>query len=202
MPSDLTEGNEPEAATKGTESTTRESERPCLVAYCDVGCSHCCERSCLDALRSSDVAVALVLPELSEGTSQEPQERERNHNKGITTALPWLVVFAESVHGCERVAVPLMVALALVVLELSEGKNQKPQQRERNHNKGIATPLPWLVSVPLMVAVALVGCLNSQRERNRNEGIATPLPCRNSFPKASTVAGTVAVPPMFALVAL
>ena len=30
-------------------------------------------------------------------------------------------------------------ALALVVLELSERKNQKPQQKERNRNKGIKT---------------------------------------------------------------
>ena len=84
-----------------------------------------------------------------------------------------MVVFPESVHGCGMVAVPLMVAvvgsvmsvapidanaltlvmsidanafaLALVVLELSEGKNQQPQRRERNHNKGITTALPWWV---------------------------------------------------------
>ena len=49
--------------------------------------------------------LALVVPELTEGKSQQPQERERNHNKGIGTALPWLALFAESVHGCERVAV-------------------------------------------------------------------------------------------------
>ena len=58
------------------------------------------------------VAVALVVPELSEGTSQEPQRRERNRNKGIGTPLPWLVVIAESVHGCGTVAVAPMVAVA------------------------------------------------------------------------------------------
>ena len=35
--------------------------------------------------------------------------------------------------------VPLMLPLPWLLLELSERKNQKPQQKERNRNKGIKT---------------------------------------------------------------
>ena len=88
-------------------------------------------------------ALALVVLELSEGKNQQPQRRERNHNKGIGTALPLVGCLAES--NCESVAVPLMVAFALPLPELTEGKSQQPQRRERNHNKGITTALPWWV---------------------------------------------------------
>ena len=57
-------------------------------------------------------ALALVVLELSEGKNQQPQQRERNHNEGIGTALPLVGCLAES--NCESVAVPLMVAFALV----------------------------------------------------------------------------------------
>ena len=57
--------------------------------------------------------------------------------------------------------VPLMVAFALPLLELTEGARQQPRQRERNHNDGIATPLPWLALFPKSVHGCRNGCRSS-----------------------------------------
>ena len=73
--------------------------------------------------------LALVVPELTEGKSQEPTEgTESTTRESERLCLGWLP------------CVPLMVALALVASgTLREGTSQQPQRRERNRNKGITT---------------------------------------------------------------
>ena len=99
-------------------------------------------------------ALALVVLELSEGKNQQPQRRERNRNKGIGTPLPWLALFAESVHGRERVAVPLMLPLPWCSLN-----SQRERAKSRKRGKGITTResqrpcLGWL-SLPKASTVA------------------------------------------------
>ena len=131
--------------TEGKESTTRESERLCLgwlscvppmVALAlwlrDVGCFHWCERPYF-----GDVHRCERLCPCRFWNSQRERASSRNggngiRNKGIATPLPLLVAFAESVHGCERVAVGVVgsamsvapiaaTSLPLVALELTEG---------------------------------------------------------------------------------
>ena len=103
-----------------------------------------------------------LLLELSEETSQEPQRRERNPQQGNRNAfaLGWLPLpkaSTDAERGC-RCFDGCYCGSVMVVASI------------------VANVFALMPCVPLMVAVALVGCLNSQRERNRNEGIGTPLP--------------------------
>ena len=111
--------------------------------------------------------------------------------------MPWLALFPESVHGCGMVAVPLMVALALPLLELSEGKSQQRQRRERNPQR------PCLVAYcdgccSHCYERSCRGCSGTHREKEpeaATEGTesatresATPLPCGSVMSVASIVA--------------
>jgi len=97
---------------------------PCWL--CDVGCFHCSN------------ALAVVVLELTEGT--ESQRGNRN-----ALAL-WLIVM---------VVVPFAAtSLPWLFWNSQKGKSQEPQRRERNHNKGITTPLPCRFSFPKTSTVA------------------------------------------------
>ena len=112
--------------------------------------------------------LALVVPELTEGKSQEPTEgTESTTRESERLCLGWLP------------CVPLMVALALVASgTLREGTSQKPQQRERNRNEGIATFLPCgsvMVVAPIAATpLPLVGCHCRKRPR-MPKGVAVAL---------------------------
>ena len=135
---------------RGNGITSRESQRPCLAGslsrkqlrngcrcsdgcrcwLCDVGCPHRCERPYFgdvhrcerpyfgDVHRCERLCPCLGCSgTLREGKSQEPQQGERNHNKGIATPLPLWLCDVGCSHWCNVLAlmpcVPLIVAFAL-----------------------------------------------------------------------------------------
>ncbi len=173
--------------------------------------------------------LALVVPVLTEGKSQQPQQRGTESQQGNRNAFALSVLFPESGCRCSD-GCPW---LPFWDYQRERTKSQQRPQRSRKDHctttcsivecpkillQGIkrqsGCPCGSVMSFAPIAGTSLPWCfLNSQRERasnqqrernpqqgSRNQPVSgTSLPCRIYFPKASTVAGMVAVALMVVL---